>query len=330
MSAQVFEASDIPASLWDSTHAHGKAGLPNGKLRLPARLEEAYRQALHDLGLMAMARNIDDREGGPIGEQGEEGAREHFAKRFSGSCGRIQLYALDPHQTFKTTRNALAALFSAGTIRLLDIPLGAGAGAVSLISAVAQLRAEVQPVFPRLDLDVQVVGGDHNPHQINIAVRMFAILHPWWLEHGINVTLQTLEWDVLNDESTNDLVELWRDGLTGTVIPAIVGANFSGFLGGTIPDDNSRRWIDEAESCLRQVFAVASARRATTFWIEPADKRSLQHFLPKLRNQVFGHFKRIISTDANHPTSNAFLADPIVGQEGFATRASGIHLVPVV
>lgn len=330
MSPQVFEVSDIPPSLWDSTHAHGRDNLPKGKLRLPLRLEEAYRQALDDLGLTAMASDVHDREHGPVGEQGEAGAREHFAKRFSGSCGRIQLYALDPHQTFKTTRNALATLFSAGTVRLLDIPLGAGAGAVSLISAVAQLRGEGQPVFPKLDLDVQVVGGDHNPHQIDIAARMFEILHPWWLEQGINVTLQTMEWDVLNDESTSDLVELWRDGLTGTVIPAIVGANFSGFLGETVAAGNPRRWIDEAESCLRQIFSAAATRRAMTFWIEPTDNRSMQHFLPKLRNQVFGRFTRIVPTDANHPTSHAFLADPAVAQGGFATRASGIHLVSVV
>jgi hypothetical protein len=330
MSAQVFEVSDIPPSLWDSNHAHGRDNLPTGKLRLPVRLEEAYRQALDDLGLTAMASDINDRENGPVGEQGEAGAREHFAKRFSGSCGRIQLYGLDPHQTFKTTRNALATLFSAGTVRLLDIPLGAGAGAVALISAVAQLRAEGQPVFPRLDLDVQVVGGDHNPHQIDIAERMFEILHPWWLEQGINVTLQTMVWDVLNDESTSDLVDLWRDGLTGTTVPAVVGANFSGFLGETVAAGNPKRWIDEAESCLRQIFAAASARRATTFWIEPTDNRSMQHFLPKLRNQVFGHFARIVPAYANQPTSHAFLADPVVAQGGFATRASGIHLVPAV
>lgn len=159
-----------------------------------------------------------------------------------------QLYALDPQQTVKTTRNALAALFSAGTVRLLDILLGAGAGAGSLISAVAQLRAEGQPVFPKLDLDVQVVGGDCNPHQIEIAIRMFEILRPWWLEQGVNVTLQAMARDVLNDESTGDLVDLWRSGLKGPIIPAVVGTNFSGFLGETVAAGNPRRWIDEAES----------------------------------------------------------------------------------
>jgi hypothetical protein len=328
MSSQVFEVADIPLSLWDSSHEHARSGLPKGKLIMPSRLEQAYRQALDDLGLMAMASDISDREGGPVGEQGEAGASEHFAKRFSGSCGRIQLYALDPHHTFKTTREALVRLFSAGTIRLLDIPLGAGAGAIALISAVAQLRDQGHPVFPRLDLEVQVVGGDHNRHQIDIAERMFRILHPWWLEQGINVTLETMVWDVLSDESTIDLVDLWRDGLVGPVIPAIVGANFSGFLGDTVAAGNQRRLIDEAESCLRQIFAVASARLATTFWIEPTDNRAMNHFLPKLRKQVFGRLRRIVPTQEIDPTSHALLADPVVAQGSFAVRASGIHVVP--
>jgi hypothetical protein len=102
MSTQIFEVTDIPTSLWDPSHEHGIAKLPKGKLRLPIRLEEAYRQALDDLGLIAMASDISDREVGPIGEQGEDGAHEHFAKCYSGSCGRVQLFALDPLAQFYT------------------------------------------------------------------------------------------------------------------------------------------------------------------------------------------------------------------------------------
>lgn len=330
MSTEVFEVADIPASLWDSSHEHGLARLPKGKLRLPLRLEQAYRQALDDLGLTLMASNINDRDVGPVGEQGEAGAREHFAKCYSGSCGRVQLFALDPHQTFKTTRQALATLFSAGTVRLLDIPLGAGAGAIAMISVVAQLRAEEQPVFPKLDLDVQVVGGDNNPHQIALAERLFENLQPWWLENGINATLESMEWDVLNDESTSDLLDKWDEGLLASVVPAVVGANFSGFLGAPVESGSQKRWIDEAESCLRQAFSVASKRRATTFWIEPTTKQAVEHFLPKLRGRVFERFSRIIPTAATQPTTHAFLADPIVIGGGFAARASGIHLVPAL
>lgn len=327
MSTQVFEVSDIPSSLWDPTYTHGDAELPPGKLRLPVRLEQAYRQALDELGLTAIATNLSDRGDGTIGEATQEGARKHFAKRFSGSCGRIQLFALDPHHTFKTTRSALATVFSAGRVRLLDIPLGAGAGAISLVSLVAQLRAESQPIFPKIDLDVQVVGGDNNPHQIEIANRMFRILKPWWLEQGLNADLETVEWDVLSDEATSDLIERWRGGLDGETLPAVICSNFSGFLAQTNPQDPPRLWIDEAESCLRQLFAAVAAQRAMTFWIEPAGKDSQRRVFPKLRPKVFGRFKRIVPTSPSDPTSKAFQGDPIVINGGFAARVTGIHLV---
>ena len=213
MSDQVFEASEIPRSLWDPAHVHSRADLPKGQLRLPARLEQAYLEALHETGLIDPASNPSSRESGEIGEQGAEGARQHFATRFSGSCARIQLFALDPHQTFKTTRQALALLFSAGKVRLLDIPLGAGAGAVALLSLIAELRSEGNRILPRFDLDVQVVGGDHNSHQIVLAELVFQKLRPWWLEQGINATLETMNWDILSDEQTEDLVHLWEGGL---------------------------------------------------------------------------------------------------------------------
>jgi len=328
MNAQVFEVTDIPASLWDSAHDHGRDRLPKGKLRLPTQLEQAYQQVLQDLNLTAMASVIGDRDSGPIGDHGQAGAHEHFAKRFSGSCGRIQLFALDPHQTFKTTRQTLATIFSGGKIRLLDIPLGAGAAAVELLSLVSQLRTEDETVFPRIDLDVEIVGGELNPHAIDISKRLFALLQPWWLENGINASLESTVWNVLDDTSTDELVDLWKQGLGNSVVPAVVGANFSGFLGDTTVQGETRRWIDEAESCLRRIFVTASRIKATTFWIEPAGTQANVRFLPKLRNQVFAHFPKLNPSLATEPKSEALMHDPIVHQGEFVTRATGIHLHP--
>ena len=328
MSTQVFELADIPPSLWDSTHEHGRDRLPKGKLRLPTRLEQAYQQVLQDLNLTAIASVIGDRDSGPIGDQGQAGAHEHFAKRFSGSCGRIQLFALDPHQTFKTTRQTLATIFSGGKIRLLDIPLGAGAAAVELLSLVSQLRTEDETVFPRIDLDVEIVGGELNPHAIDISKRLFALLQPWWLENGINATLDSVVWDVLDDASTDALVDLWKHGLGNSVVPVVVGANFSGYLGDTTQPGGNRRWIDEVESCLRHVFASASRQKATTFWIEPAGKPANQHFLPKLRKQVFTRFQNLVPGLLTEPESKALMHDPVIHQGEFVTRATGIHLQP--
>jgi len=328
MNAQIFEVADIPPSLWDSAHEHGRDRLPRGKLRLPKRLEQAYQQVLQDLNLTAIASVIGDRDSGPIGDQGQAGAHEHFAKRFSGSCGRIQLFALDPHQTFKTTRQTLATIFSGGKIRLLDIPLGAGAAAVELLSLVSQLRTEDETVFPRIDLDVEIVGGELNPHAIDISKRFFALLQPWWLENGINASLESTVWNVLDDTSTDELVDLWKQRLGIGVVPAVVGANFSGFLGETTQPGGNRRWVDEAESCLRHIFASASRQKAATFWIEPAGKLANEKFLPKLRNQVFARFPNLNSGLPNEPTSQTLMHDPIVHQGEFVTRATGIHLQP--
>jgi hypothetical protein len=326
---RMFDVADIPPSLWDSTHDHGRNRLPKGKLRLPTRLEEAYRQVLNEHNLLMMASDIDDRDSGPIGEQGEAGAHEHFAKRFSGSCGRIQLFALDPHHTFKTTRQALAAVFSGGKIRLLDIPLGAGAAAVELLSLVSQLRSKDSPVFPRIDLDVEVVGGELNPHAIAFSERLFQILKPWWLEHGINATLEAIEWDVLDDASTDGLVDIWKQGFGNSVVPAVVGTNFSGFLGdATVPGGNRRR-IDEAESCLRHIFASASRNKAMTFWIEPAGRPANERFLPKLRSQVFARFPKLNPGLSTEPKSETLMHDPVVTGGEFTTRATGIHLQPM-
>jgi len=238
------------------------------------------------------------------------------------------LFTLDPHQTFRTSRQALARIFSGGKIRLLDIPLGAGAAAVELVSLVCQLRLGDPSVFPRLDIDIEVVGGEINPHAIALSKRLFQVLAPWWLENGINATLESIAWDVMDDTSTDELLDVWKRGLGNHVVPVIVGANFSGLLGAPTTPGGSRRWIDEAESCLRHIFASASRLNATTFWIEPANKLANEKFLPKLRSQVFVRFPRLNPSLETEPTSAALMHDPIVTGGEFVTRATGIHLQP--
>lgn len=324
MSSEILKASDLPESLWDP-QATNDQGTPNGRLFLPENLNIAYREALQELGLIKLSKDLNAQKTATFGEEGEEGANEHFATCFSGSCGRVQLYSIDPHSTFRTTRDALVRLFSAGKITMLDIPLGAGAAAVSLLSIVAQLRLD--EILPSHDLEITVVGGDFNTHQIKLATLMFNKLKNYWMSNGISAKLITKEWNVMDDESTGELVDKWIELIGPSSVPIVVGANFSGFLGTSTTEGASTKRIDEAEACLRSIFRDVSKHKAETLWIEPTHKLATKHFLPKLRKQVFERFTRIKPTLDNQPTSTAMLSDPVISGGKFVVRATGIQLI---
>ncbi|TAE92048.1 MAG: hypothetical protein EAZ81_04125 [Verrucomicrobia bacterium] len=317
------ETSDIPTSLWDPDIDLGDK-TPKGALSLPRRLAEAYRETLEELGLIQKAQDIANRDDGCIGGISEQESHDHFACNFSGSCGRTQLFYLDPHQTFKTTRNAVVEIFSGGHVTILDIPSGAGSGTATLLSMIAQLREE--RVLPRIDLEVKVLGGDISSTSRNIANSLFRRMSDDWLNYGIRVEHRFLDWDVLSDESTGDLVEAWAETFHGQA-GLLLGNNFSGFLGQAIEAGSQRRWIDEAESPLRQILTTVALKKFSTFWIEPPGKKLADRIFPKLDSMI-ARYTRVVRQFEGHPKSAANLIDPIVVDGNFAVRTTGIHLAP--
>lgn len=323
MADQILESSEIPTSLWDPEADVGEK-TPKGVLSLPTRLADAYRETLAELGLMEQAQDVENRDDGCIGGISEQESRDHFAWNYSGSCGRTELFYLDPHQTFKTTRDAVVSLFSGGYVTILDIPSGAGSGTATLFSLLAQLREE--GVLPRIDLEVQVVGGDISPTSRTIANMLFERMRDDWLEHGILVDHRFYDWDVTSDESTGDLVDAWAETFDGRP-GLLLGNNFVGFLAQPVQDGSNQLQIDECQGQIRQILTKVSRKSFSTFWIEPANNDARRRLLPKLLTIVKKNYKRIASVSGDNPSSSsAELRDPVVTDGHFAVRSTGIHL----
>lgn len=323
MADQILEISEIPPSIWDPDTNLGEK-TPTGVLTLPEVLANAYAETLDELDLMDKAQDLENREEGAIGGISGEESRDHFAQNFSGSCGRTQLFCLDPHQTFKTTRDAMVSMFSGGYITILDIPSGAGSGTATLFSLIAQLRKE--GVLPRVDLDIRVVGGDISPTSCEIADTLFSKMYDEWITYGLHVEYLFMEWDVTSDESTGDLVAAWTNTLNKRK-GLLLGNNFSGFLGNRIEESKPRLWIEEVESQIRQILTTVSLHGFSAFWLEPANNIAKKKFLPKLA-KIFGKYKRIAPLFDDQRSSSAELRDPIVSDGHFAVRATGSHLEP--
>jgi SAM-dependent methyltransferase len=315
---------DLPSSLWASTHDNGPAK-PKGILTLPGGVGAAYRKLLKKHGLMALASDTSARDGdGPVGGQTREETHAHFAKSYSGSCGRVQLFALDPHRTFGTTLDSFVALFSSGSVRLLDLPCGAGAASAVLLSIVAELRES--KALPRHPLSVQIVGGDISPHAIQLAEAIHEELREWWEIHGIEADWNFKEWDVLDCGDTTDLLDQWQDGASKDDRFALVTASFSGFLGEPVTPGNQRHWFDEGIGSLQTIFAKASRLGASAYWVEPSTNRAKNVVFEKFKNAVLAKNKRLCHLKPPVLSSAAQLRNPVVNGGDFAVRACGIHL----
>lgn len=308
---RILRITDIPGALWQSKEE---------LLSLPENLRLIYRQQLETKGLLELALGgaLDD---GPVGGMTEEDTKRHFAFRFSGSCARVQLAVLDPKAELRSASDLFIGAFSGGTLGLLDIPCGSGAASAALLSCVAALRS--QGVLPREVLKIKILGGDNSGFARTYADEFIAVLGPSLVEQGIYVQYKTVPWDVLNAESTTNLIHEWVVWTNECKKCFTVAANFSGFLQGESK-------LKAAKSQLGEVLRWAGVRKSSVMWLEPQTNMALRGFIPRwinwLRDWMPSAFRPKTEVDEIVGTSVAKCNNPLKSDSMFRVHLALLRL----
>lgn len=248
MTLRYLRPDELPPSLWDPG---------NRVLRLPPELAEAYRKVLSARGLEELARK---RSGSPVGGLTKEQAEEHFAQAFDGSVARIELALLDPLGKVPHISDSLVRVFAGGGIALLDIPSGAGALALGLLCAVAELRA--QAVLPRERLDVAIVCGELSEHARTIAAELFGAVTSQLHHQAIFPELHQLHWDACDKLSTTELVKRFTVTSASSTKKQVAVSNFTGAL-------SREGKLKDAKPQIEEIFRYALGANSGAIWIEP-------------------------------------------------------------
>lgn len=242
------------SSLWDGN-----------RILLPEAIKAAYSSVLSASGLLdvALAPRPDPP---PIGGLSQGQTDEHFCHAFDGSLARVQLALLDPHGTAPVTSATLRAFLAGGDVCLVDVPCGAGAGALALLGAVAHFRN--LSILPRHPLNVRLLWGEISQPAIGYAITLLSMLKDEFESQGIFVTVESFNWDVLDQLSNMELVERIVLAKTSTPQILLVVCNFSGFL------ERSKKW-NQALPGLDMLFKFCSGDLNAAIWLEP-DQRSVE------------------------------------------------------
>lgn len=255
------QVKDIPHSIWSGSEQ---------LLSLPEPLIDSWVSLLKQNDLEAIA--LQKAPEGFIGGMNKADTDKHFAWRYTGSCGRVILTALDPKSHLSEVSDAYATIFAANKVLLADLPCGSGAGSVSIIATLIELRKH--NVLPRLPLTIKILAAEISQYALVYYVEQLEKLKVMAFEQAIEVEYETVHWDALDKVSTADLIRKLTLLNQDCNSRLLLLTNFSGFL------DKNQKW-EKAEPQFEQIFIHSRDKSSTAIWIEPGSK-NIDGFFNKL------------------------------------------------
>ncbi len=168
------------------------------------QLIDIYKNKLIELSMYEHAKNHISNSSGATGGRDADETKKHFAERFLTSSARTQFVVIDPRNDFEEISIDLKATFGSGYISVLDIPAGTGAGILSLLANLFELRSH--GTFPKLPLYINIVAGDYSISALQIYTDLLNSAKEKLEEQSIFIKYDIFEWDASDGASTNLLI----------------------------------------------------------------------------------------------------------------------------
>jgi hypothetical protein len=167
--------SDLPVCVWQE-----------GKLRLPTCIVDGHRAILDANGWHgAYSPTAEASES--IGGASPAEAETHFINRFLNSVARVEFVCADPLDVHSDIREMVLDQLGEGSLFILDIAAGHGAGTLAILALISELRREGR--VPKLPLNVYIHGVDYSPAALINYQAMLAKVEPALEAQGIQVEL---------------------------------------------------------------------------------------------------------------------------------------------
>jgi hypothetical protein len=284
----------IPATLWDKELSI---------MFLPSQLVSGWISLLEKNGLIEQAKTPAEK--GFEGGASKEDTDKHFTWRFTGSSARVMLSMLDPKGDLDEIPNVFTQLFSGNRVLLADLPCGAGAASISILSVYCELRK--QGVIPREPLEVVVIGGEISKFAQSYAYDGLSNLIEELKNQAIFLEFEIMDWDVCDAFSTAELVKRLTLRSQECSAKVLLMANFSGFLQG------EKKW-KKANEQIEELFRYNRGENSVALWIEPSRNEVTNPggFIYRLINWFTQKFTSVFSSVVNLRQSSVNVSHPLV------------------
>ncbi|MDH5217996.1 MAG: hypothetical protein OEX19_09890 [Gammaproteobacteria bacterium] len=282
------EKDELPSSLWNEEE---------DSLLLPPIAVSSWISLLETNSLYELAESKAPK--GFEGGVSEEDTNKHLAWRYNGSCGRILLSMLDPHNKLPSVSDAYAKIFSGNKVFLADLPSGSGAAVITILTTLAELRCK--SCLPRIPLTVVVVAGEISESARKYVVSQIDSIRVNLEEQAIWVEYDVVDWDVCDPINSTDLIRKMTIKSNDCDSRMLVVSNFSGLL------ESNGKWKD-AKPQLDEIFRHSRDDNSTAIWIEP-QRNNVPIFLDRLVSWFVKLFREILPAGVSREATDWYAKD---------------------
>ena len=243
-------------------------------LSISENLSDSHRSFLSEKG---WTESYQPNLPGIIGGEISTHARDHVINRFLNSAARMQYVCTDPNKEQPHIRQMILDQLALGEIFILDVAAGNGAGTLSILSSICELREH--NIIPTLPLNVSIFGLDISPDALNFYAAILGKITPRLKSCGIQVAIDLC---VCNLKISGEI-----DQVLDTFFDAAKGKNCKRFLC-TISalSGVKKEGMAEMMDSLKLIAARLShkTRSSSWLWVEPkVEKTWLSVFASAVR-----------------------------------------------
>lgn len=203
-----------------------------------------------------------------IGGVGEDQSRQHLLGRFLNSAARTQLATLAPDDELSSISDQLLSQLYSGTLYIIDIAAGHGAGVISMINSVWHLRA-VLKYFPTDRLDIHIHALDYSEESLSYYSKQLVLLQEDYASFGIKTYFYPHQIDLTDNENIKREISSIRETIGEDPRFLLVCSAISGVK--KIPFRNSYKHSYEF------IIKEFKQKNSLFFWVEPLTKNQWMH-----------------------------------------------------
>jgi hypothetical protein len=201
--------------------------------------------------------------GGVVGGNSKQESEDHLLARYLNSASRTQAVICIEDEKCETIKLEMLFQLSDGDLNIIDIAAGHGAGTLSLLNTICDMRNK--GVLKMGALNITIHALDYSETSLTYYSEMVKILAEFYEQHGIFVSIISHLIDITSDLAVTETINLIKTTAGQDPRYLLICSAISGV---------SKKLFHEKFALSYETIAKGFKEKNSSFlWVEPRTKR---------------------------------------------------------